>query len=93
MSKFSFASVNMQRRNAEMHALLNGNTEDDVLFGRIGTVHDDVLHSGKSVLGGAANAQWTLHYPCFTNRVKVMTYVHIHDRSHPFHLNKCRGTA
>ena len=56
-----------------MHALLNGNLEDDILFvqelwfGRIETARDDMLHSGKSVLGGAANAQWTLHYPCFTN--------------------------
>ena len=82
-----------------MHALLNGNTKDDVLFvqepwfGRIGTARDDVLHSGKLVLGGAVNTQWTLHYPHFTNRAKVMTYVHIHDRSHPFRLNKCRATA
>ena len=82
-----------------MHALLNGNLEDDILFvqepwfGRIGTARDDVLHSGKSVLGGAANAQWTLHYPWFTDQAKVMTYVRIHDRSHPFHLNKCRGTT
>lgn len=81
-----------------MHALLNGNSEDDILFvqepwfGRIGTARDDVLHSGKSVLGGAANAQWTLHNPHFTNRAKVMTYIRIHDRSHPFCLNKCRGT-
>ena len=73
MSKFSFTSVNMWRCNAEMHALLNGNLEDDILFvqelwfGRIETARDDMLHSGKSVLGGAANAQWTLHYPCFTN--------------------------
>ena len=82
-----------------MHVLLNGNLEDDILFvqepwfGRIGTARDDVLHSGKSVLGGAANAQWTLHYPRFTNRAKVMTYVCIHNCSHPFCLNKCCGTA
>ena len=82
-----------------MHALLNGNLEDDIMFvqkpwfGRIGTARDDVLHSGKSVLRGAANAQWTLHYPRFTDRAKVMTYVRIHDRSHPFRLNKCQGTT
>ena len=40
------------------------------------------------------NTQWTLHYPSFTNkRAKVMTYIRIHDRSHPFRLNKCRGTT
>jgi hypothetical protein len=32
MRKFSFTSVNMRRRNAAMHALLNDNTEEDVLF-------------------------------------------------------------
>ena len=83
-----------------MHVLLNTNVEDDVLcvqepwFGEIGTRRDDRERTGKSILGGAANAQWMLHYPSFTNkRAKVMTYVRIHDRSHPFRLNKCRGTT
>ena len=83
-----------------MHALLNTNVDDDVLcvqepwFGDIGTRRDDRERTGKSVLGGAANAQWTLHYPSFANkRAKVMTYIRIHDRSHPFRLNKCRGTT
>ena len=56
---------------------------------------NDELHSGKETMGGAANSQWSLHYPRFTTnqRAKVMTYVRIHDRSHPFRLNKCRGTS
>ena len=100
MSNFTFASVNMRRRNAAMHALLNTNVDDDILcvqepwFGEIGTKRDDRERTGKSTMGGAANAQWTLHYPAFTNkRAKVMTYVRIHDRDHPFRLNKCRGTT
>ena len=32
MPKFSFASVNMRRRNAFMHVLLNDNSADDILF-------------------------------------------------------------
>ena len=83
-----------------MHALLNENLVDDVVFvqepwfGRIGVARNDELHSGKETLGGAANSQWSLHYLRFNanQRAKVMTYVRIHDRSHPFHLNKCRGT-
>ena len=83
-----------------MHALLNTNVDDDILcvqepwFGEIGTRRDDRERTGKSILGGAANAQWTLHYPSFANkRAKVMTYIRVHDRNHPFRLNKCRGTT
>jgi hypothetical protein len=32
MSKHSFLSVNMRRRNVAMHSLLETNTVDDVLF-------------------------------------------------------------
>ena len=54
-----------------MHALLNENLVDDVVFvqepwfGRIGVARNDELHSGKETLGGAANSQWSLHYPRF----------------------------
>jgi hypothetical protein len=43
MISFSFATINMRRRNATMHVLLATNTEDDILFiqepwfGAIGT--------------------------------------------------------
>lgn len=74
-----------------MHVLLNANLEDDVLFVQepwfeeIGTMRDDIKHTGKTVMGGAANAHWSLHYPCYTNHwAKVMTYVCIHDRTHLF---------
>jgi hypothetical protein len=89
MRKFSFASVNMRRRNAAMHALLNDNSGEDVLFVQepwfnpVGTARSDTMYQGKDVLGGAAHPKWRLAYPSFTNgqRAKVMTYVRIHDRS------------
>ena len=71
MSKYTFASVNMRRRNEATHALLNENDTDDVLFiqepwfGRIGTKRSDNEAQGKQVMGGAANPRWTLHYPHF----------------------------
>jgi hypothetical protein len=98
MHKFSFASVNMRRRNAAMHALLNDNEEEDVLFVQepwfnpVGTAHCDMMYQGKDVLGGAAHPKWRLAYPSFTNgqRAKVMTYTRIHDRSHIFRKNHCQ---
>src|SRR6202453_105861 len=98
MRKFSFASVNMRRRNAAMHTLLNTNESDDVLFiqepwfSRVGTARCDTEIQGKDVFGGAANPKWDLAYPFFSSdqRAKVMTYTRIHDRDHPFRKNYCR---
>lgn len=79
-----------------MHALLNENLVDklfvqELWFGCIGMVRNDEMHIGKETLGGAVNPQWSPHYPHFTTKqqAKVMTYVCIHDHSHPFCLNKC----
>jgi hypothetical protein len=98
MRKFSFASVNMRRRNAAMHALLNDNGEDDLLcvqepwFNPVGTARCDDMIQGKDVLGGAANPKWRLAYPSLTNgqRAKVMTYVWLHDRFAKFKPNHCQ---
>jgi hypothetical protein len=98
MRKFSFASVNMRRRNAAMHALLNDNEGEDVLFVQepwfnpVGTARCDTMYQGKDILGGAAHPKWRLAYPSFTNgqRAKVMTYVRIHDRSLIFKKNHCQ---
>jgi hypothetical protein len=92
MHSFSFASINMRRHNAAMHALLATNISDDILFiqepwfSTIGTARCDSAINGKDVLGGAANPKWTLAYPFFTDtqRAKVMTYIRIHDGSSPF---------
>ena len=99
MPKFSFASVNMRRRNAFMHVLLNDNSADDILFvqepwfGRIGTKRSDADSQGKEVWGGTANPKWTLHSPQCSPTIcaKVMTYIRIHDRDHPFRKNYCKG--
>ena len=91
----------MRRRNNGTHTLLNANDSDDILliqepwFGEIGVERNDLLAQGASVLGGAANPSWNLHYPYYTDtqRAKVMTYVRIHDRSHIFKPNYFRATA
>jgi hypothetical protein len=74
MIRFSFATINMRRRNAAMHALLATNNSDDILFiqepwfGAIGTARCDASIKGKEVLGGAASPKWTLAYPHVTLR-------------------------
>jgi hypothetical protein len=95
MISFTFASVNMRRRNAAMHALLSTNLTDDILFiqepwfSMVRTAHCDSAINGKDVLGGAASPKWTLAYPYFTDtqHAKVMTYVCTHDHSNPFRKN------
>ena len=52
-----------------MHALLNTNTTDDILFvqepwfGRIGTARDDRLREGREVLGGAVTPPGNYYTP------------------------------
>jgi hypothetical protein len=82
MSKHHLLSVNMHRRNAAMHSLLETNTLDDVLFvqepwfDRIGVERADREREGVDVLGGAKHPDWDLFYPYKTNiqQAKVMTY-------------------
>lgn len=101
MHLFSFASVNMRRRNAIMHTLLNTNTDDDILFvqepwfGRIGNLRADGEREGKEVYGGAGHPSWNLFYPytAHNQRAKVMTYVRIHDRDRIFKKNYLRGSV
>ena len=84
-----------------MHALLNTNTSDDILFiqepwfGRIGTARDDKMREGREVLGGAGHPSWQLLYPHYTNDecAKVMTYIRTHDRDHIFKKNYLKGSA
>ena len=101
MSYFNISSVNMRRRNAMMHTLLNHNSEDDILFiqepwfGNIGTARDDALREGREVFRGVGNPKWNAFYPHFTNglRAKVMTYARIHDIDKPFKRHLLRGSA
>ncbi|KAN0124578.1 hypothetical protein V8E53_010696, partial [Lactarius tabidus] len=80
-----------------MHALLNTNKTDDILFiqepwfNRISVARSDTHREGMDVLGGAANPSWNIAYPYFTpeQHAKVMVYSRIHDRDHPFKKNYC----
>jgi hypothetical protein len=98
MCSFNFASINMRHWNTSMHALLNSNKMDNILFiqepwfNRIGVARSNTHREGVDMLGGASNPSWTLSYPYFTpdQCAKVMTYSRIHDRDHPFKKNYCR---
>jgi Endonuclease-reverse transcriptase len=82
MASVSLLFVNMRRRNAAMHSLLNSNKLADIILvqepwhGKIGTSRSDVDPEGVDILGGAANPLWDCLYPK-TNpgeRCKVMAY-------------------
>jgi hypothetical protein len=100
MHNFNFASINMRQHNAPMHTLLNSNKTDDIIFiqepwfNHISVARSNDHREGRDILGGAANPSWLLAYPYFTldQCAKVMTYVCIHDRDHPFKKNFCRHT-
>ena len=76
------ASVNMRKRNAVTHALLNNNNDAHIIliqepwFDRIGTARKDNARQGVDVLGGVACPKWELIYPGLTDgqRPKVMAY-------------------
>ena len=66
-------AVNMRKRNAITHALLNTSTNTHLLliqepwFNTISTVSDDSSKQGVDVLGGVASPGWEIHYPSFTS--------------------------
>jgi hypothetical protein len=64
-------------------------------FNRICIARSDDQQEGRDILGGAANPSWLLAYPYFKpeQHAKVMMYVHIHDRDHPFKKNFCQHTT
>ena len=78
----SIASVNMRKRNAVTHALLNSEKNTHLLFiqepwfDKIGTARSDNARQGVDIRGGAASPEWELIYPGLTEgqRPKVMTY-------------------
>ena len=71
-----------------MHALLETNKIDDILFvqepwfSRVGTARSVGEREGRDILGGAAHNKWELAYPYFSGdqQAKVMTYTCIHER-------------
>jgi hypothetical protein len=80
---FTIASVNMRKRNAVTHALLNcadTNTQliliQEPWFDTIGTARKDTAREGVDVLGGVASPEWEILYPGLLEgqRAKVMAY-------------------
>ena len=76
------ASVNMRKRNAATHALLNSDKATNLFliqepwFNKIGTARNDNARQGVDIRGGVASPDWELIYPSFTEgqRPKVMAY-------------------
>jgi hypothetical protein len=76
------SSVNMRKRNAVTHALLNSDTHTSIFllqepwFDTIGTARKDEARQGVDVLGGVASPGWEILYPSIPkdHRPKVMAY-------------------
>jgi len=76
------ASVNMRKRNAVTHALLNSDLGTNLFliqepwFDTIGTARKDTARQGVDVLGGVASPGWEVIYPNIPEgrRPKVMAY-------------------
>jgi hypothetical protein len=82
MAVVNLLFVNMRRRNAASHTLLNTNKTADIIlvqepwYDKIGTARSDVDPDGVDILGGAANPKWDCIYPKVGRgtRCKVMAY-------------------
>ena len=76
------ASVNMRKRNAVTHTLLNSNTNAHLIliqepwFDKIGIARKDDARQGVDVRGGVACPKWELTYPGHSEGQipKVMAY-------------------
>lgn len=87
----NIALVNMRKRNAVTHAMLNSDKNTHLLliqepwFEKIGTARQDNARQGVDVLGGVASPAWELLYPGFTEKQwpKVMAYAHKPSVSSP----------
>jgi hypothetical protein len=82
-------SINMRRRNAATHALLNSTNNSHLLliqepwFNTIGTARKDTARQGTDVRGGVASPKWEILYPNYQEgkRPKAMAYA----RKRPHH--------
>ena len=78
----NIALVNMRKRNAITHVMLNSDKNTHLLliqepwFEKIGTARQDNARQGVDVLGGVASLAWELLYPSFIEKQwpKVMAY-------------------
>jgi hypothetical protein len=81
--KMNIALVNMRKRNAVTHALLNSANNTHLLliqepwYNIIGTARKDTARQGVDVLGGVASPAWEILYPSTTKgqRPKTMAYI------------------
>src|SRR6266404_1399906 len=88
---YFLASINMRRRNAALHTLLETNQSDNILFIQepwfccVSIARSDAHLHGVDVLGSVAHPAWLLLYPHYTDasRAKVVTYVRKFQRAHP----------
>jgi Endonuclease-reverse transcriptase len=77
-----FSSVNMHKRNAVTHALLNSDAHTNLFllqepwFDTISTARNDNARQGIDILGGVASPGWEILYPVIPKdqRPKVMAY-------------------
>ena len=82
MIEIEIMSMNMARRNAAMHTLLNMDTQYSLIlvqepwFSRIGTARSDGNPDGESILGGVAPPGWEAFHPVLQKgaTAKVMIY-------------------
>jgi Endonuclease-reverse transcriptase len=84
------ASVNMRKRNAVTHALLNSSNSHLILiqepwFDTIGTARKDSARQGVDILGGVASPAWEIIYPHTTEgqRPRVMAYARKQTQNDP----------
>ena len=78
------ASVNVRRRSAVLHGLLQSSSFDIIIvqepwFGKINTARNDNDPDRVDVLGATANNMWTCFLPAHaaTDICKVATYVRV----------------
>src|SRR6267378_4159993 len=68
---YSLASVNMRRRNAAIHTMLESNTTDDILFIQepwfrsVSVARSNTHAQGLDVLGAVSHPAWLLLYPFY----------------------------
>jgi hypothetical protein len=85
MTSVNILFVNMRRRNAATHTLLNTNNKADIImvqepwYDRIGMKRSDTDPEGVDLLGGVANPEWDCIYPKINHseRCKAMAYCRI----------------
>jgi hypothetical protein len=85
-------SVNMARRNAAMHTLLNMDSQFHLIlvqepwFSRIGTARADGNPDGESILGGVASPGWEAFHPVLDKGQTAKVIIYKHKRATFFNV-------